>query len=79
METYVDMVGAFTVFALHWSVVEWANGAGFDETVDLSSFRLGPFFLRWSGMIDPSIFRSRPGPGTLSSFHVSLLAVGWWL
>ncbi len=27
----------------------------------------------------PSNFRFRPGAGTLSSSHVSLLAVGWWL
>ena len=26
----------------------------------------------------PSIFRFRTGPGTLSSAHVSRLAVGWW-
>ncbi len=28
METFVDMAGAFIVFALHWSIVEWANCAG---------------------------------------------------
>ncbi len=45
METYVDMTGAFIVFALHWSiVVERANCAVLDEAIDLSSFRLGPFF-----------------------------------
>jgi hypothetical protein len=43
MELYVDMAGAFIVFALHWSIVEWANCAGLDETIDLGNFRLGPF------------------------------------
>ncbi len=50
METYVDMVGAFIAFALHWSIVDWANCAGLDETIYLSSFRLGQFFcvgLEW--------------------------------
>ena len=42
-EMYVDMAGAFIEFALHWSIVDWAKGAGLDETIDLSSFRLGPF------------------------------------
>ncbi len=44
METYVDMTGAFIGFALHWSIVDWAEYAGLDETIDLKSFRLGPFF-----------------------------------
>ncbi len=44
METCVDVVGAFIEFALYWSIVDWAKGAGLDETIDLSSFRLGPFF-----------------------------------
>ncbi len=44
METYVDMAGALMAFALHWSIVDWANCAGLDETIYLSSFRLGPYF-----------------------------------
>jgi hypothetical protein len=28
METFVDTAGAFIVFALHWSIGEWANCAG---------------------------------------------------
>jgi hypothetical protein len=45
METYVDMAGAFIVFALHWSIVEWANCAVLDETIDLSSLeRLIPIY-----------------------------------
>jgi len=44
METYVDMAGALIAFALHWSIVDWANCAGLDETIYLSSFRLGPYF-----------------------------------
>ncbi len=44
METCVDVAGAFIEFALYWSIVDWAKGAGLDETIDLSSFRLGPFF-----------------------------------
>ncbi len=55
METYVDMAGAFIEFALHWSIVERAECAGLDETIDLSSFRLGPFFWRQSGMTDPHL------------------------
>ncbi len=43
-EASFDMAGAFIVFALHWSIVDWANCVGLDETIDLSSFRLGPFF-----------------------------------
>jgi hypothetical protein len=43
METYGDMSGAFIEFALHWSIVDWAKGAGLNETIDLSGFRLGPF------------------------------------
>jgi hypothetical protein len=44
MKTYVDMVGAFIEFALHWSIVGWAECAGLDETIDLSRFRFGLFF-----------------------------------
>jgi hypothetical protein len=44
METCVDVAGAFIEFALCWSIVDWAEGAGLDETIDLSSFRFGPFF-----------------------------------
>ncbi len=43
METCVDEAGAFIEFAPRWSIVDWAKGAGLDETIDLSSFRLGPF------------------------------------
>jgi hypothetical protein len=78
METYVDMAGAFIEFVLHWFIVDWAKCAGLDETVDLSSFRLGPFScvsLEWLILI---YFRLRTGPDTLSFSHVRL-AVGWWL
>ncbi len=44
METFVDVTGALIEFALYWSIVDWAKGAGLDETIDLSSFRLGLFF-----------------------------------
>ena len=44
METSFDVAGAFIEFALCWSIVDWAECAGLDETIDLSSFRLGPFF-----------------------------------
>jgi hypothetical protein len=43
METCVDVAGAIE-FALYWSIVDWAKDAGLDETIDPSSFRLGPFF-----------------------------------
>ncbi len=57
METSVDMAGAFIVFALHWFIIDWANCAGLDEIIDLSSSRLGPFFcVAWSGMVDPHLF-----------------------
>jgi hypothetical protein len=42
METNVGVAGAFIEFALCWSFVDWAKSAGSDETIDLSSFRLGP-------------------------------------
>jgi hypothetical protein len=41
METNVDVAGASIEFALCWFIVDWANSAGLDETIDLSSFRLG--------------------------------------
>ncbi len=44
METCVDVAGAFIELALYWSIVDWVKGTGSDETIDLSSFRLGPFF-----------------------------------
>ncbi len=44
METNVDEAGAFIEIALCWSFVDWAKSAGLDETIDLSSFRLGPNF-----------------------------------
>ncbi len=44
METNVDVAGAFIEIALCWSFVDWAKSAGLDETIDLSSFRLGPNF-----------------------------------
>ena len=44
METNVDAAGAFIEIALCWSVVDLAKSAGLDETIDLSSFRLGPNF-----------------------------------
>ncbi len=44
VETNVDVAGAFIEIALCWSVVDWAQSAGLDETIDLSSFRLGPNF-----------------------------------
>jgi hypothetical protein len=44
METNVDVAGAFFEIALRWSFVDWAKSAGLDETIDLSSFRLGPNF-----------------------------------
>ena len=34
METCVDVAGAFIEFALYWSIVGWAKGAGLDETID---------------------------------------------
>ena len=42
METHVDVAGVFIEIALCWSFVDWAKSAGLDETIDLSSFRLGP-------------------------------------
>ena len=42
METHIDVAGAFVEIALCWSVVDRAKGAGLGETIDLSSFRLGP-------------------------------------
>ncbi len=42
METNVDVAGAFIEISLCWSFVDWAKSAGLDETIDLSSFRLGP-------------------------------------
>ncbi len=44
METSVDVAGAFIEFALCWFIVDWAKSAGLDETIDLSSFRVGPNF-----------------------------------
>ncbi len=44
METNVDVAGAFNEIALCWFFVDWAKSAGFDETIDLSSFRLSPNF-----------------------------------
>ncbi len=44
MDTSVDVAAAFIKFALCWSIVDWAKSAGLDETIDLSSFRLGPNF-----------------------------------
>ncbi len=35
------VAGAFIEFALCWSIVDCAKSAGLDETIDLSSFRLG--------------------------------------
>jgi hypothetical protein len=42
METHIDVAGAVIEIALCWSVVDWAERAGLGETIDLSSFRLGP-------------------------------------
>jgi hypothetical protein len=42
METHIDVAGAVIEIALSWSVVDWAERAGSGETIDLSSFRLGP-------------------------------------
>ena len=44
METSVDVAGAFIEFVLCWFIVDWAKSAGLDETIDLSSFQLGPNF-----------------------------------
>ncbi len=44
METNFDVTGAVIEIALCWSCVDWAKSAGLDETIDLSSFRLGPNF-----------------------------------
>ncbi len=66
METNVDVARAFIEIALCWSFSDWAKSAGLDETIDLSSFRLGPNFC----------IRLRTGPGTLSSSHASLACRG---
>jgi hypothetical protein len=44
METLVDMAGALIEVALHWFIADWADCADCEETIDLISFRLGPFF-----------------------------------
>jgi hypothetical protein len=44
MEMLVDMAEASVMVSLHWSVVDWADCADCGETIDLSSFQLGPFF-----------------------------------
>ncbi len=44
METNVDVARAVIEIALCWSIEYWAKSAGLDETIDLSSFRLGPNF-----------------------------------
>ena len=44
METSVDVAGALIEFAMYWSIEDWAKGTRLNETIDLSSFRLGPFF-----------------------------------
>ncbi len=44
METHIDVAGAVIENALCWSFVDRAKSAGLDETIDLSSFRLGPNF-----------------------------------
>ena len=42
METHIDVAGAVIEIARCWSVVDWAESTGLGETIDLSSFRLGP-------------------------------------
>ncbi len=42
METHIAMAGAVIEIALCWSVVDRAKSAELGETIDLSSFRLGP-------------------------------------
>ena len=42
MKTHIVVAGAVIEIALCWSVVDRAESAGLGETIDLSSFRLGP-------------------------------------